>query len=74
MSYSTIATIQRSTALAERVTAAAATETGPGEGNTQFAPQWTSERSWDLAATPGWADAWASAVEGGITDPGRPSS
>ena len=70
MSYSTIATIQQSASLMSRVTAAAATETEPAEGNNQFAPQWTGERSWDIAATPGWSDKWESALAGGITDPG----
>ena len=41
-----------------------------GTGDTEFAREWTTERSWDLAATPGWADAWESAEASGITDPG----
>jgi hypothetical protein len=53
-----------------RCTAAVATETSPEEGDNQFAPQWTGERSWDIAATPGWAEKWESAEAGGISDPG----
>ena len=41
-----------------------------GTGDTEFAREWTTKRSWDLAATPGWADAWESAEASGITDPG----
>jgi hypothetical protein len=70
MSYSTIATIEQSATLLGRVTAAVATETDPAEGNNRFGPQWTGDRSWDIAATPGWAEKWESAVAGGITDPG----
>jgi len=51
--------------LANRLTAAAAEEnkTSPYEA-------WVSTRRWDLAATPGWAAAWESAVAGGDPDPG----
>ncbi len=65
MSYATIAAITQSGALYQRLTAAAAEEakdTTPGS--------WVSNHIWELAASPGWAGAWESAVENGVTDPG----
>lgn len=72
MSYSTISTMQGSVSLLRRCTAAVAGEVTSGgqPGDTAFAPQWTAERSWDLAATPGWAAKWESAVASGVEDPG----
>lgn len=66
MSYANIAAITQSGSLYQRLTAAAAEEgknpTSPGA--------WVSEHIWELASSPGWADAWASAVENGVADPG----
>lgn len=31
---------------------------------------WAYQHAWQLAAQPGWVDAYASAVTGGIPDPG----
>lgn len=66
MSYATIAAITQSGALYQRLTAAAAQEgknpTSPGS--------WVSANIWTLAASPGWAAAWESAIAGGVTDPG----
>ena len=71
MTYAVVATIRESPSLARRMTAAAATEANAAQvGDSAFAGQWTSERSWDLASTPGWAEAWASADAGGNVDPG----
>jgi hypothetical protein len=33
--------------------------------------QWVQERSLLLASQPGWSEAWASAVAGGLPNPGR---
>lgn len=65
MTYANIAAITRSTSLIDRMTAAAAEEnkTPPYDG-------WVRQRVWDLAATPGWATAWGSALASGIVDPG----
>ena len=73
MSYSTIAVIQRSNSLMLRCTAAVASEITAGTitGDSRMSGQWVSERSWDLAATPSWADKWESAEAGGIADPGE---
>jgi hypothetical protein len=64
--------MQSSSSLMGRCSAAAASEVSAGsaEGDTRYLASWMSARSWDLAATPGWADAWESAEAGGITDPG----
>ena len=71
MSYSTISAIQHSPSLMDRATAGLAAEVSAGlEGDASQSGAWVSRRSWDLAATPGWADAWESAEAGGISDPG----
>lgn len=65
MSYSTIASMAGDSALQQRMTAAAAEEhkTRPYE-------EWVQNFRWDLAATPGWAAAWESALAGGNNNPG----
>ncbi len=65
MSYMTIATMANDWALAQRLTAAAAEE-----DKARPYPQWVAGYAWDLAATPGWAASWESAVAGGIENPG----
>lgn len=72
MAYSDVAAIQKSSTLAERCMGGVAQEVVAGsiEGDTSDIPGWVSLRMWDYAASPGWADAWASAVIGGMTDPG----
>lgn len=65
MTYATIAAIAGDFTLAARMTAAAAQEhkSRPYE-------DWVNDYRWDLAATPGWAAAWESAVAAGIVNPG----
>lgn len=65
MTYANIASITRSTSLIDRMTAAAAQES-----KTIPYDAWVRERMWDFAATPGWAEAWGSALASGIVDPG----
>ena len=65
MTYAHIAAITESNSLRRRLTAAAAEENKP----TPY-ESWVAERIWDLAATPGWAAAWGTAVSNGVTDPG----
>lgn len=65
MTYANIAAITRSTSLIDRMTAAAAQEDKPIPYDS-----WVRERMWDFAATPGWAEAWGSALAGGVADPG----
>lgn len=52
--------------LQTRVAACAAVE-----GITDDPPQWSYDHRWQMAAQPGWADAYASALAGGVPDPGR---
>lgn len=56
MSYATVSNIRRDPWVRERVTACAAIE-GVGDPD-----QWASDRAWALAAQPGWAEAWESAL------------
>lgn len=72
MSYSTINAINKSPSLMDRCVAAVASEVSAGNtpGDSRLAPGWVTQRSWDLASTPGWAAKWESAEAGGIADPG----
>lgn len=49
-----------------RIAACAATEGVPGNPSS-----WADDRWQKLVASPGWDAAWASAVTGGIEDPGE---
>lgn len=66
MSYSTIATMQNDIALDQRITAAAAQEQ-----KTKPYGEWVAEYRWDIVSTPGWAEAWESAVASGVENPGN---
>lgn len=59
--YSTIATMARDYWLAQRLTAAAVQE-----GKTKPYEAWVEKWKWELVATPGWAEAWESAVAAGL--------
>lgn len=65
MSYKTIAAITQSNSLIDRLTAAAAEQ-----HKTEPYQSWVLQNIWTIAASPGWAAAWESAVAGGVTDPG----
>lgn len=65
MTYADITAITQSTSLIDRMTAAAAQENKPKPYD-----GWVRERIWELAVTPGWAEAWGSALASGIIDPG----
>lgn len=65
MSYSTIAKIAQDSLLGQRLTAAAAAEHKPRPYT-----DWVAEFRWDLAATPGWSEAWESALAAGIENIG----
>jgi hypothetical protein len=41
---------------------------------TQHPMSWASDHQWDVAASPGFADAYASAVAGGVPHPGADPS
>lgn len=57
MTYAIIATIQRDPDIRDRVAACVAVE-----GLSPSPDQWAAENAWKLAAQPGWAAAWGSAL------------
>jgi hypothetical protein len=65
MSYATIASITESSSLFKRIQACAAEQQKPKPYQ-----EWVWDRLWDIAASPGWAAAWESAVAADIEDPG----
>jgi len=70
MAYADIAALQQDADFAVRVSACYAVETltidaGPDPGS------WQAMHSWDMAAQPGFGDAYASAIAGGVPDPGN---
>lgn len=52
-----------------RVAACYATETPIGTGDQPMS--WAAEHAWDVAAAPGFGDAYASAIAAGVPNPGR---
>ena len=65
MGYYDIATMSADLDLTSRIAACAAQE---GIADPR---QWATDNALTLAASPGWADAWASAIAGGNESPGR---
>ena len=65
MSYNTIATMAQDYDLQRRIIACAATE---GKADPMV---WAPAHMWTLAATPGWDEAYSSAIAGGISTPGK---
>ena len=72
MAYSDVASLAADTDFALRTTAAYATETLADD--TTDPPQWQAEHRWDMAAQPGFGDAYASAVLNGVPRPGNDPS
>lgn len=65
MAYWDVAQMSHDPDLQERVQACAAQE----QDADPYA--WAAEHMLALAAQPGWSEAWASAVAGGVPNPGR---
>jgi hypothetical protein len=65
MAYWDIAQMSADPDLTARCAAAAAQESIPDPRD------WAAEHMLDLAASPGWSEAWASAVAGENPNPGR---
>jgi hypothetical protein len=65
MAYIDVFAMTQDTALHGRMAAAAATEQVPGDPDT-----WVANHRYQLAAAPGWGDAWASAIASDNPDPG----
>lgn len=71
MTYLDVANMTNSGSLLRRASAAAAQEADAGATLEPADPsEWAQDHRWELAAAPGWGDAWASAVAAGVTDPG----
>lgn len=68
MAYYDQALLSNDTDFRDRIAAAAATE---GITEELHPLAWAAENQWTLAAAPGFADAYASAIAGGVPDPGR---
>lgn len=66
MSYWDISQMSADMDLTSRVSAAAAQE-----HKSDNPRQWAADHMLELAASPGWSEAWASALAGGNLEPGR---
>lgn len=69
MAYSDIASLQADNDFALRTTAAYAVASLSGEHENP--PSWQAAHSWDMAAQPGFGDAYASALASGVPRPGN---
>jgi hypothetical protein len=65
MGYTEIAVLHSDPEFLQRVAACYSTQTGTDDPDT-----WATRHAWDMAAQPGFGDAYASAVAGGIEHPG----
>lgn len=65
MTYAIVASISRDFDVARRVSACVAIE-----GVSAVPEQWVAAHSWALAAQPGWAAAWGSALASHVDDEG----
>lgn len=66
MTYSDIAAMARDNSLRDRIAACAATEGVIDPHPTT----WADQHQWQIAASPGWGDAWAHATASEVTSPG----
>jgi len=71
MAYFDVATLSRDTDFLSRIAACYATETPLGDPEAIPPDQWSTEHGWDVAAAPGFGDAYASAIASGVENPGR---
>jgi hypothetical protein len=70
MAYYDISLLASDQDFAQRTMACYATET-LADVAAQDPSQWWSLHAWDMAAMPGFSDAYASALAGGVESPGR---
>jgi hypothetical protein len=71
MSYTDQANLSRDGDFNLRLAACAAVEIEGAQTNPLL---WAGEHQWEIAAAPGFADAYASAVAGGVPNPGADTS
>lgn len=57
----------------QRIAACAQSE-GLVQSGSGKATEWASAHQWEIAAAPGFADAYASAIQSGVPNPGRDPS
>lgn len=70
MAYSDVAALAADYDFQLRVAACVATE----DASVSSPPGWAADHAWQVAASPGFGDAYASAVAGGIERPGNDPS
>lgn len=73
MAYYDVALLSSDADFTARVAAAYTTET-LDNADAENPSQWAVEHSWAMAAQPGFGDAYASALAGGIEHPGADAS
>ena len=73
MGYSDVAALAADNDFQLRVSACIAVETAD-EVEPPNAPIWAADHAWQMAAQPGFGDAYASAVAGGVPRPGHDPS
>jgi hypothetical protein len=69
MAYNDVALLANDQGFISRTAAAYATET-LSDADHDYPVDWANQHSWDLAAQPGFGDAYASALASGTPDPG----
>lgn len=72
MAYYDVALLRLDTQFLQRVAACYATETPLGTGDDPDV--WANVHGWDVAAQPGFGDAYASALAAGVVNPGSDPS
>lgn len=72
MGFFEVSLLRSDTDFLNRVAACYASETPLGEGVDPGL--WSTEHSWDMASAPGFGDAYASAIAGGVERPGSDAS
>jgi len=70
MAYWDVALLSGDADFIARTAAAYATE-ALSDPDRENASNWATVHAWDMAAAPGFGDAYASAIAGGVPNPGR---
>jgi hypothetical protein len=70
MAYYDVALLSQDADFSQRVAACYATET-TGNPEAAYPMTWAADHQWQIAAAPGFGDAYASAIAGGVPNPGR---
>jgi hypothetical protein len=73
MAYFDISLLAQDQDFLLRVAACYSTET-LGDADAIFPTEWSAQHLWEIASAPGFGDAYASALAGGVPNPGRDPS